>query len=151
MRDSVRGLQRGKNAFESRQRLESFERFSVGRVRVFGPTKIAQPRVLGSDRCVVEPRRDRMRELDVASLILKHEGSRSLQHAGAATGKTRGVSSRGDTLAAGLDTNQSHVAVLEKAVEDADGVAATADTGDDDVREPSSLIEHLASRFTTDD
>ena len=49
-----------------------------------------------------------MRQLDVAVVVLQHEGARALQHAGAAAGKPRGVAAARDLLAAGLDADQPH-------------------------------------------
>ena len=150
VRDGMRRLERRQDAFEPRERLEPLERFRVGGVGVFGAAEIAQPRVLGSDRGVVETGGDRVRQLDVARLVLQHERARALQHARAAAGKACGVASRCDALAAGLDADQSNVAVVEEAVEDADRVAAAADAGDDDVRQPADLLEHLPPRLPAD-
>ena len=47
-----------------------------------------------------------MRQLDVAVLVLQHEGARALQHAGAAAGEPRRVAAARDLLAAGLDADQ---------------------------------------------
>ena len=93
----------------ARQRLKRLERLCVGDVGVLGAPDLAQPRVLGADRRVVEPGRDRVRQLDVAVLVLQHEGARALQDAGAAAGEPRRVAPARDLLAAGLDADQPHV------------------------------------------
>ena len=54
----MRRLQRGQDALGAREPPERVERRLVTDVRVFGPPEIAQPRVLGTDSGVVEPRRD---------------------------------------------------------------------------------------------
>ena len=81
MRDGVRRLERRQDPFEPRERLEAVERFGVGDVGVLGAAELAQPRVLGPDRRVVEAGGDRVRQLDVARLVLQHERARALQHA----------------------------------------------------------------------
>ena len=49
-------------------------------------------------------------------------------------------------LAAGLDADQPHAASSMKRVEDADGVAAAADAGDDGVGQAAGLLEASAAR-----
>ena len=46
-------------------------------------------------------------------------------------------------LAAGLDADEPHAGVVDEGVEDADGVAAAADAGDDRVGQPAGLREDL--------
>ena len=58
--------------------------------------RVAQPGVLGADGRVVEAGRHRMRQLDVAVLVLQHERARALQDAGAAAGEPRRVLARRD-------------------------------------------------------
>ena len=96
--DGVRGLERRQDAFETGERLEPFERFGVGGIRVLGSPEVAQPRMFWADGGVVEPGRDRMRELDVASLVLKHECASPLQDTGASAGKSRRMASRRDAI-----------------------------------------------------
>ena len=91
-----------------------------------------------------------MRQLDVAVLVLQHERARALQHAGAAAGEARRVPPADDRLAAGLDADQPHVAVVEERVEDADRVAAAADARDDRVGQPAGLLEDLRARLAAD-
>ena len=73
-----------------------------------GAARVAQPRVLGADRRVVEAGRHRVRQLDVAVGVLQHEGARALQHARGAAREARRVAARRDALAAGLDADQAH-------------------------------------------
>ena len=56
MRDRMRGLERGNDAFGFRERVESGERFVIGRVNIFDPAGIAQVTVLRSDRGVIQSR-----------------------------------------------------------------------------------------------
>ncbi len=109
---------------------KAVERLAVGRIRVLGAPGLLQPRVLGTDRRVVEAGRDRVRQLDVAVRILQHEGARALQHAGGAAGESRRMTAWADRFAAGLDADQADVGIVDERIEDADGVAAAADAGD---------------------
>ena len=84
-----------------------------------------------------------MRQLDVAVIVLQDEGARALQDAGAAAGEPRRVAARRNPLAAGLDADQPHARIVDERVEDADGVAAAADAGDDRVGQPTGQLEDL--------
>ena len=107
--------------------------------------------MLGADRGVVEARRNRVRQLDVAVRVLEHPGASALQDSDGAAGESRRVASRHDALAPGLDANEPHAGVADEGVEDAHRVAAAADTRDDRVREPADPLEHLRARLTADD
>ena len=126
------------------------ERLVVGRVVRTRRARLAQPRVLGADRGVVEAGRHRMRRLDVAVLVLQHERARALQHAGDAAREARGVTARRDRLAAGLDADQPHLRVVDERIEDADRVAAAADARDHRVRQAPGLLEDLRARLAAD-
>src|SRR5688500_16111879 len=91
-----------------------------------------------------------MRQLDVPGVVLKDERACALEHAGAAAGKARRVAPRGDALAARFNPDQPHARIVEEAVEDADGIAASANAGDDDVRQPPDPFENLLPRLATD-
>src|SRR5688500_19364690 len=91
-----------------------------------------------------------MRQLDVPGVVLQDERARALEHAGAAAGKARRVAPWGDPLAACFNPDQPHARIVDEAVEDANGVAAAAHTGDDDVRQPPHPFENLLPRFTAD-
>src|SRR5688572_3988222 len=91
-----------------------------------------------------------MRQLDVPGVVLQDERARALEHAGAAAGEARRVAPRGDALAARFNADQSHARIVDEAVEDADGVAASADAGDDDVRQPPHPFENLLPCLAAD-
>ena len=90
-------------------RWNAVERRRVVDPGVFGAADLAQPGVLGPDRRVVEPGRDRVGQLDVAVVVLQHVAARALQHAGAAAGEARRVLARRDAAPAGLDADQAHL------------------------------------------
>src|ERR1051325_10869168 len=79
VRDRVRRFESRQDPFELGESLKRVERFRVGDVRVFGAAERAQPRVLGPHRGVIESRRNRMRQLDVAVVVLQHERAGSLR------------------------------------------------------------------------
>src|SRR5207245_9192588 len=82
IRDRVRRLERGQDAFEACERLERRERLVVGHVRVLGATERSEPGMLGADCRVVEPGGNRMRELDVAVLVLEDKRPGALKASG---------------------------------------------------------------------
>src|SRR5205823_2128273 len=86
VRDGVRRLERRQNSLEARQRFERVERLGIAYMRVLGTSERSQPGVLRPDGRVIEARRDGVRRLNVAVLILQNEGAGSLQDAGAAAG-----------------------------------------------------------------
>src|SRR6185436_9890933 len=96
--DRVSRFQRGQNALEPGQRLERRERIGVGHVRIFGSTERTQPRVFGTDRRIVQARRNRMRQVDIPVIVLEDVGPRALQDAGAAACEARGMSPSHDRL-----------------------------------------------------
>ena len=56
-----------------------------------------------------------------------------------------------EALAGGLDADQPDRLVADEVGEDADGVGAAADAGDDRVGQPPFLLEHLRARLAADD
>ena len=92
--DRVRRLERRQDPLFARQPLKRLERLVVVDPGVLGALRVVQPGVLGPDGGVVEAGRDRVRQLDVAVVVLQHVGARALQHAGAAAGEARRVLAR---------------------------------------------------------
>src|SRR6478736_7875929 len=107
--------------------------------------------MLRPDRGVVETSRHRMRRLDVAVVVLQHEGARALEHTRCAAGEPRRMAPGLDGLATGLDANQPHILVIDERIEDADGVATATDTGNHSVRKPAGLVEDLLARLAAND
>ena len=138
------------DAFEPRQRLERVERLRISHITRLGASERTQPRVLRSDRRVVEARRNRMRQLDVPSSSWS-TNVRRLAARRAAAGEPRGMPAADDLFAAGLDADQADRLVVDERVEHPDRVAAAADAGDDRIRQTAGeLGSARASRPMTD-
>ncbi len=147
----MRGLERWQDPFDPCQKLKGLQRVLVSNPRVLGAARVVQPRVLGADRGVIQPCRNRMRQLDVAIGVLEDVAARALEHARCTAGEARSVPTRLDPVTAGFDANQAHVAVVDERVEDAHGVTAAADARDDRGRQPADRLETLGSRLAADD
>src|SRR5262245_35061246 len=151
MRDRMRRLERRQDAFLTGEPLERDERIRIADPRVFGARSVVQPRVLGTDGGVIETGRDRMGQFDIAILVLQHVATSALEDAAAAAGESRGMLAGLNAIPARLDTNQPNGAIIDERIEDAHGVAATADAGDDGVRKAPERVETLTASFLADD
>ena len=80
-------------------------------------------------------------------VVLQHERPRALQHAGARRRQTapRAGPARCASPPASTPISRT-LAIVDERVEDADGVAAAADAGDDGVGQPARLLEASARR-----
>ena len=67
------------------------ERLLIAGRHVLGASLIVQQRVLGTDRRIVESGRNRMRQRDLAVVVLQDVRVRALQHARAAAVEARGM------------------------------------------------------------
>src|ERR1019366_137961 len=106
--------------------------------------------VLRTDRRVIEPGRDGMREHDLSIVVLQHERACSLQYAErTALLETRRVLTRPDAFAPSLDANHAHILVVQESVKQSNSVAAAADTSHQFVRQPFFLLQNLPPRLAT--
>src|SRR5690349_21362068 len=71
-RDRVGRLERRDDALELAAQLERGHRLVVGRREEVHPFHVVEPSVLGADARIIEPRRDRMRFLDLAVRSEEH-------------------------------------------------------------------------------
>ena len=149
VRDSVGRLQRWQNPFQPTESLERLERLRIRHVAVLCSTQIVEPRVLGSDRRVVETGRNRVCRFDVAVGILQHKATGALKNAHCPGRKAGGMQAWRQRFAPGLDTDQSHGGVVHKAVKDAKRVASTADARHDHVWHPPGELDELLSCLAT--
>ena len=104
-----------------------------------------------SSSCAPGRRRDspvRPRRVHVAGLavvVLHHVAEAAVQNAGTAEAQRRSVLARTGATAAGLDAHQAHVGFRHERIEHAGRVAAAADTGHDQIRQPAELFATLAA------
>ena len=91
----MRRLQRRDDPFSFGERAKSRQRLIVSRVIVFRAADVAKITVLRPDRRVVESRRNRMRQFDLAVIVRQQPCLRALQYAELASLETRRVTVRG--------------------------------------------------------
>ena len=113
--------------------------------------------MLRPDAGIVEPCANAVRERNLAIVILQDETLRPLQHAQAphfGIGEASGVRAAVNTMAARLHTNQPHLLVLQKGIEDAHRVAAAANARHNRIGQPTRPLRpilYLANRLAPDD
>src|SRR3546814_8122475 len=88
--------------------------------------------MLGADAGVVEAGRDAVRLGDLAVLVLEQIGLVAMEDTGATPGEAGGVLAV-EALARGLDADDLDPRIVEEGMEQADGVRAAADGGDQHV------------------
>ena len=140
--DSSAGRQ---DTFYRAQLPERVQRLIVRGIAVLCPTDVPQHGMFRTDGSIVQAGGDAVRIRDLAVLVLQHVGIRPMKHAFAAAVETGGVFAGVDTAASRLYADQPYGLVFKEAGEDADGVAAAADTGNDAVRKMIFLFEDLRS------
>ncbi len=148
--DGVGGFEGWDDAFEAGESDEGVEGFGVGGVGVVDAALVAEPGVFGADGGVVEAGGDAVGELDLAELVLEDEAAGALEDADGAALEAGGVLFGEDPLAAGFDADHADGGVLEEGVEEADGVGAAADAGDEEVWEALFAFEDLAAGLVAD-
>ena len=89
-----------------RQRLERGERFGVGRADIFGAAAVLEVRMLGADRGIIEPGRDRPAVGDLPVFVLQHIGLGAVEDAGPAAQQGRAMLGAVEPLARRLDADQ---------------------------------------------
>src|SRR5205823_1280386 len=109
---------------------ETSERFVVGRKIIFHATDLAQITVFGTNRGVIEPRRNRVGQLNLAILVREQKRFCSLKNTQSSSLKSRRVFAGLNSLAAGFDANHAHARIAQKRMEQTNGVAAATDAGD---------------------
>ena len=88
---------------------------------------------------------------DLAVAVLQQIGAVAVQHARAAAVHRGGVAVLDvEAVAAGLDAVDRDVAVVEERMEQADGVGAAADAGDERVGQAAFGLEDLLARLAAD-
>src|SRR5690606_8128731 len=118
--ERVRAFERRQDALGLAAFVEGRERLVVARRHVLHAADALEQRVLGADARIVEPGRDRMRLVNQPVVVVEEHGVVAVQHAGPSGGQRRRVIAERGAAAAGLDAEELHVAVGEKAVEEPD-------------------------------
>jgi len=88
-----------------------------------------------------------MRLDNLAVLVLEKVGHRPVEDAGASGAQGRGVLARRDAPPRRLDANEADRRLVDEVVEEADRIAAAADTSHDDVGQAAKFIEALLPGF----
>src|SRR5208337_3529924 len=107
--------------------------------------------MLRSDPGVVEPCGNGMDLPHLTVVILEEVAQGTVEDPGPSAGKGCRVLPRTRTPAAGLDTDETHRAVAQKAPEDADGVRPSPHARNHIVRQASRLFQDLPPRLPSDD
>gem|GEM_PF-2562505 len=146
----VGGLQRRDDAFLAAAQVEGVQRLLVGDRGVLDTTDVMQPGVLGTDTGIVEAGGNRVGIDDLAILVLQQEGTVAVQHAGYAAVEAGGMLAGLDAVAGRFDADDLHALVIEEGVEQAHGVGAAADAGDQRVGQAAFLGLQLVAGFLAD-
>src|SRR5437764_13802935 len=107
--------------------------------------------MLGTDRGVIEPRGNRVGQLDLAILVREQKCFCSLKDTQPSSLKSRRVFAGSNSFAAGFDSNHAHAGVAQERMEQTNGVAAATDAGDEQIGQTLFAVENLLPRFLADD
>ena len=147
----VRGFQRRDNAFGAAAVVEGVQRLLIGYRDVFDAALLVQPGVFGANAGVVQTGGDRVGVGDLTVTVLQQVGAVAVQHAGRAALQAGGVLAGVDAVTGRFHADHLHLGVIEERVEQAHGVGATADTGDQAVGQTAFAFQHLLVRLAADD
>src|SRR3990170_3933975 len=149
--ERVRRLQRRDDAFELAAKLERSHRLVVGGREEFHPAHVVEPSMLWPDAGIIEPGGDRMRFLDLAVVVHQQIGAIAVQHPGPAAGNRGRVLATVETEAGRFHAVDFDPALVEERMEQAHGIGAAANAGDQRIRQPVFGPLHLLARLTADD
>ena len=147
--DRMRGFQRRDDAFQSRQQLKRRQRFLIGRGKIGHAAGLVQPGMLRPDAGIIQPRRNRMRVLDLAVVVHQKIRAVAVQHAGPAAGD-RGRMQLVEAVARRFDAENLHRWIVEKRMEQPHRVGAAADAGDQRIRQAALRLLHLLPGLVAD-
>src|SRR5438094_7019612 len=103
------------------------------------------------DGGIIEPSRHRMGQFNLAFFVGEQESFRSLKHAEASALKTGRMFAAANAFATGFNADHSNISILQERMEQADGIAAPADAGDEQIRQPFFAFANLAARLNPND
>src|SRR5438105_14606713 len=107
--------------------------------------------MLGTDRGVIEPRGNRVGQLDLAILVREQKCFCSLKNTQSSSLKSRRVFPGSNSLATRFDSDHPDTLVIQKRMEQANGVAAATNASDEQIGQALFAVEDLLSRFLDDD
>src|SRR5208283_2609201 len=109
-----------------------------------------QPRMLRTDQCIVEARRNGVRQSNLSFLILQQIAEGAMQYTRSAAAEARRMLPESPAAASGLHANHPHVRFLEERVEQPNRVAAAAHARDQGVGKAPNLSDGLPSHLFAD-
>ena len=92
-----------------------------------------------------------MRLDHLAVAVLEHQRAAAVKDPGGPSGERGGMSSGGDPVAGGLGDREAHGRLADEPIEDADGVRAAADAGQDEVGQTALDGFQLGRRLVAED
>ena len=107
MGEGVGGFEGADDPFRAGEQGEGVERLLIGRADIVGAAAVLEEGVLGPDRRIIEPGRDRPAFADLAMLVLQHIGLRAVQDAGPAAQQGRAMLAPVEPLPGGFDADQA--------------------------------------------
>lgn len=149
--EGVGAFEGGDDAFGVGEFAEGGEGFVVGGVDVFGAANVLEVGVLRADGGVVESGADGVGEFDLAVVIGEEPGFGALEDAEFSALEAGGVFFGFDAFASGFDADHAEVGVIDEGVEEAHGIGAAADAGDEKLGEAAFFLEDLLAGFESDD
>src|SRR5439155_4164265 len=109
-------LERGNDALQAAQLVESLQSGCVLNREVPGAARVLQVAVLGADARIVQARRDTVSVGDLALLVLQDVAARAMEDAWFARDQGSGVIAQPQAAARGLDADQLDGWVLHESV-----------------------------------
>src|ERR1700730_10571324 len=130
------GFQRWDNSLAAAKQSRRIQSRRIGHRKVLSTLFIRQPRVLGTDRRVIEPGGNRMRGGNLSIFVLQHVGVGAVKDARSRAGKPlrraqpRSVFAGTCATAASLNTNHLDFLVRQKMMEEPNGIRTAAYAGE---------------------
>src|SRR5271167_1976278 len=131
---------------------QRIERLLIAGRNIFCPPLIVQPGVLGSNRRIIQSRRNRMGWSDLSRYVLQNKGVSPLQHPGPASlsAEPRGMFSQRVSPTSSFHANELHVAIADELIERTDSVGTPANTSDYGGRQFPFRLQDLLARLFAD-
>ncbi len=154
--NGMRRFERGNNSFHARQRSRRFDGIIVRSLLCIRRGHFRKPCVLGANRWVIEPRRNRMGRGDLPVLRLQDVCVSALQNAGPCAAKSigcgqpRGVIPQRFPAPARFHAHHLHAGIAQECVKQPDGIRSAAHARKKIIRQPTFGAQNLLARFFSD-